>query len=62
MSNLLKSLLEERDWLLGDGATGTNLFNLGLEAGEAPEVWNFEHPERIRALYDGSIGLAPISF
>lgn len=56
MSDLLQTLLDEREWLLGDGATGTNLFNLGLEAGEAPEVWNFEHPERIRALYDGSIG------
>jgi len=32
MTNLLETLLSERDWLLGDGATGTNLFNLGLEA------------------------------
>ena len=35
MTSVLETLLAERDWLLGDGATGTNLFNLGLEAGEA---------------------------
>lgn len=55
MPSLLEALLAERDWLLGDGATGTNLFNLGLEAGEAPELWNFDEPEKIRALYDGAI-------
>lgn len=55
MTDLLSELLAERDWLLGDGATGTTLFNMGLEAGEAPEVWNETHPDRIRALYDGAI-------
>lgn len=55
MTNLLETLLAERGWLLGDGATGTNLFNLGLEAGEAPELWNFDEPEKIKALYEGSI-------
>ncbi len=55
MTDLLSELLAERDWLLGDGATGTNLFNMGLEAGEPPEVWNETHPDCIRALYDGSI-------
>ena len=55
MTNLLETLLSERDWLLGDGATGTNLFNLGLEAGEAPELWNFDEPGKIKALYEGSI-------
>jgi 5-methyltetrahydrofolate--homocysteine methyltransferase len=56
MSNLLAELLAERDWLLADGATGTNLFNMGLAAGEAPEIWNEEEPEKVRALYDGAIG------
>ncbi|MGE4611637.1 MAG: betaine--homocysteine S-methyltransferase [Paracoccaceae bacterium] len=55
MTDLLSKLLSERDWLLGDGATGTTLFNMGLEAGEAPEIWNETHPDRIRALYDGAI-------
>jgi methionine synthase I (cobalamin-dependent) len=44
-------LLKSRDWLLADGATGTNLFAMGLEAGDAPELWNEDHPDRIRALH-----------
>jgi 5-methyltetrahydrofolate--homocysteine methyltransferase len=55
MPDLLEKLLAERDWLLADGATGTNLFNMGLEAGEAPELWNEAEPARIRALYAGSV-------
>ena len=49
MSHPLQDLLNEKGVLLADGATGTNLFSEGLEAGEAPEVWNFEHPDKIRA-------------
>ncbi len=51
MSDPLSKLLAIRPWLMADGATGTNLFAMGLEAGEAPEFWNFDHPDRIRALY-----------
>ena len=40
-----------RDWLLADGATGTNLFDMGLTSGDAPEFWNETHPERIAALH-----------
>ncbi|MCB1370274.1 MAG: betaine--homocysteine S-methyltransferase [Rhodobacteraceae bacterium] len=56
MTTTLQALLAGRDWLLADGATGTNLFNMGLESGEAPELWNLAAPEKVRALYDGSIG------
>ena len=45
------SELEARPWLLADGATGTNLFQMGLMSGDAPEMWNFEHPDRIRDLH-----------
>jgi 5-methyltetrahydrofolate--homocysteine methyltransferase len=48
-------MLAERDWILADGATGTNLFAMGLEAGEAPELWNVERPDQVRALYDATI-------
>lgn len=51
----LATLLAERDWLLADGATGTNLFNAGLEAGEAPELWNVDAPDKIRDLYRGAV-------
>ena len=56
MTNALSKLLSERDWILADGATGTNLFNLGLEAGDAPEMWNITHPDNIRTLYSGAVG------
>ncbi len=55
MSNALSRLLETRDWLLADGATGTNLFNMGLSSGDAPELWNVDQPEKIRALYRGAV-------
>ena len=47
MSNLFNDLLAEKGFLLADGATGTNLFNMGLESGEPPEFWNTDKPERI---------------
>jgi methionine synthase I (cobalamin-dependent) len=43
--------LATRPWLLADGATGTNYFQMGLVSGDAPEMWNFEHPERVRELH-----------
>lgn len=52
MANALTDLLEARDWLLLDGAVGTNLFAMGLAAGEAPEFWNIDAPDRIRALHN----------
>ncbi|MBO9445163.1 betaine--homocysteine S-methyltransferase [Ruegeria sp. R14_0] len=55
MTNALNKLLETKDALLADGATGTNLFNMGLQSGDAPELWNVEAPDKIRALYQGSV-------
>jgi len=55
MSNLLARLLEEKPFLLADGATGTNLFARGLPVGGAPELWNVEVPEKIAALYSDFI-------
>jgi len=51
MSTLFEKMLKERDVLLADGATGTNLFALGLPHGEAPELWNLEEPGQVRAHY-----------
>ncbi|MFT7310545.1 MAG: 5-methyltetrahydrofolate--homocysteine methyltransferase [Paracoccaceae bacterium] len=53
--NPLVHLLATRPWLLADGATGTTLFNMGLQAGDAPELWNVDHPDRIAALYRGPV-------
>ncbi|WP_238366107.1 betaine--homocysteine S-methyltransferase [Mesobacterium pallidum] len=51
----LAQMLADRDWILADGATGTNLFNMGLASGEAPELWNTDAPDKIRALYKGAV-------
>ncbi|MFT7178437.1 MAG: methionine synthase I (cobalamin-dependent) [Oceanospirillaceae bacterium] len=54
-ANLLQELLAERGVLLADGATGTNLFAMGLETGDAPELWNLNHPDRIAANYQSFV-------
>ena len=51
----LSKLLSQRDWLMADGATGTNLFNMGLAAGEPPEFWNTDQPDDIRSLYRSAV-------
>ena len=51
MTDRLAPLLAERPWLLADGATGSNLFDRGLRSGDAPELWNSEHPDRIAQLH-----------
>ncbi len=50
-ANPLSDLLEKKGVLLADGATGTSLFAMGLEAGEAPEIWNETKPENITKLH-----------
>ena len=53
--NRLKSLLAKKPWLLADGATGTQLFEMGLLSGESPELWNESKPNLIKNLYQNSI-------
>jgi methionine synthase I (cobalamin-dependent) len=43
--------LAARPWMLADGATGTNYFMMGLVSGDAPELWNVDHPDRVRSLH-----------
>src|ERR1700685_1953782 len=47
--SMLQTLLAEGRPLLADGATGTNLFAMGLTSGDSPELWNAEHPDRIES-------------
>ncbi len=47
MTNRYEELLATKKWLLADGATGTNLFEVGLQTGDAPELWNLEQPQKI---------------
>ena len=47
----LADLLSAGGTLLADGATGTNYFERGLGAGDPPEFWNADHPEKVRDLH-----------
>jgi 5-methyltetrahydrofolate--homocysteine methyltransferase len=47
----LAARLEEARPLLLDGGLGTQLIAAGLEAGQPPEAWVLEHPERLLAVH-----------
>ncbi|MEQ8449275.1 MAG: betaine--homocysteine S-methyltransferase [Nitratireductor sp.] len=55
MPNPIEALMAEKGVLLADGATGTNLFAMGLLSGEAPELWNETEPDKIAALHRGFV-------
>lgn len=55
MTNKLAERLKESKVLLADGATGTNLFGMGLETGDSPELWNTDHPDRITELHQSFV-------
>ncbi len=46
-----EDLTGESGLILADGAMGTMLFDAGLQLGEAPERWNVDHPDRVRAVH-----------
>src|SRR3546814_16491312 len=47
MADRLTERLETRPWLLADGATGTNFFAMGMQHGDAPELWNLAQPDDV---------------
>ena len=49
--NRFEKLLAEKATLLADGATGTTFFGMGLQSGDAPELWNIDFPERVATHY-----------
>jgi 5-methyltetrahydrofolate--homocysteine methyltransferase len=55
MTNMFEQLLGEKDILLADGATGTSFFAMGLQSGDAPELWNVDYPERVAQHYQAFI-------
>ena len=55
MSNLLEKLLGDKRVLLADGATGTTFFGMGLQSGDAPELWNSDYPERVASHYQAFV-------
>lgn len=53
--NPIAHLLREREFLIADGAMGTNLFTLGLQNGAPGELWNVEQPSSVRSIYQGFV-------
>ena len=51
----LKQKLAEPGVLIMDGATGTQLQQMGLPAGMAPELWNLQNPEAVKKHYQAYI-------
>jgi len=51
--NVIDQLLQDKDVLIADGATGTNLFEMGLSNGASGELWCLEHPDRVLRLHQG---------
>ncbi|MFW5998144.1 MAG: homocysteine S-methyltransferase family protein [Bacillota bacterium] len=48
-------VLREKEIIVGDGAMGTGLQQMGLTSGEAPEKWNLTHPDRIQKIHQNYI-------
>ena len=55
MTNPFEQLLDKKEILLADGATGTTFFGMGLQSGDAPELWNVDHPDRVASHYQAFI-------
>ena len=53
--NRFEKRLQEKTTLLADGATGTNFFAMGLQSGDAPELWNVDFPDRVATHYQSFI-------
>ena len=55
MTSKFEQKINTVEWLLTDGATGTNLFDMGLMFGDAPELWNEKYPDKIAKLYKDTV-------
>ncbi|MCY4152384.1 MAG: betaine--homocysteine S-methyltransferase [Aestuariivita sp.] len=55
MTDALSKMLIDKEVILADGATGTNLFNMGLSSGDAPELWNETSTKKVTKLYQDNI-------
>jgi len=51
----LKKKMAEPGVIILDGATGTQLQQLGLLAGTSPEMWNLQNPEAVKRHYQAYI-------
>lgn len=51
MHNPVAQIIVEKGWCVADGATGSNFFDRGLEAGYPPDLWCVERPEEVLRLH-----------
>ena len=51
MPNPITDLIAQKGWCVADGATGSNFFGRGLEAGYPPDLWCVERPEKVLWLH-----------
>ena len=51
MSNPITDLIAAKGWCVADGATGSNFFGRGLEAGYPPDLWCVEKPDEVLWLH-----------
>ncbi len=53
----LLNKLKEKKLLLSDGAWGTMLQDQGLAPGECPELWNLDHPDRVKKVAEAYLAV-----
>ena len=51
MPNPITDIIAKKGWCVADGATGSNFFGRGLEAGYPPDLWCVEKPEEVLWLH-----------
>ena len=51
MTASIDEILEAKGYVVADGAMGTQLFAVGLNAGDPPEAWNVHHDAEVRAIH-----------
>jgi len=52
---VLHELVDERGFLMIDGAMGTQMFAVGLESGDPPEEWNVTDPDKVQAIHQAYV-------
>ena len=51
MTGAISELLAAKGYAVADGAMGTQLFAVGLDAGDPPEAWSVHHAGEVRAIH-----------
>jgi len=55
LTDPITKMLQDRPYLIADGAMGTNLFMLGLANGASAELWNVDEVDKVKSVYQGFV-------